>query len=277
MAGPVDGEHYREHGWLVFPDAFDNALLEGITGELTTLCCGDRGPIRGGAPVAPEDSDAAVLSRHVALHFPHKCSPLVRTFVHHPWLVALFSTLLGPDVKVVQSMYFIRPPGGPGQAWHQDERFVPTRDRSLTGAWLALDDATVDNGCLWVIPGSHRRGIVWPHRPHGSADFDPVDAAHQPHAESEAVPLPVSRGTLIVFDGHLVHRSLPNRSDGFRRSLALHAARATSRMPWMGAEQRGPIGEADCRDFELICGEDPYADARRDDLLLPWLRPARLS
>ena len=53
-------------------------------------------------------------------------------------------------------MLFIKSEGKPGQAWHQDEFFIPTRDRSLTAVWIALDDATVENGCLWVLPGSHR-------------------------------------------------------------------------------------------------------------------------
>jgi ectoine hydroxylase-related dioxygenase (phytanoyl-CoA dioxygenase family) len=57
-------------------------------------------------------------------------------------------------------MLFIKSEGKPGQAWHQDELFIPTRDRSLAAAWIALDDATVENGCLWVLPGSHARGVL---------------------------------------------------------------------------------------------------------------------
>ena len=64
--------------------------------------------------------------------------------------------MIGPNVKAMQSMLFIKAEGKPGQAWHQDEYYIPTRDRSLTAAWIALDDATVENGCLWVLPGSHR-------------------------------------------------------------------------------------------------------------------------
>lgn len=48
----------------------------------------------------------------------------------------------------MQTMLFVKPPGFPGQAWHQDENFIPTRDRSLCGGWIALDDATIENGCL---------------------------------------------------------------------------------------------------------------------------------
>lgn len=69
-------------------------------------------------------------------------------------------------------MLFTKGEGKPGQAWHQDEYFIPSRDRSLTAAWIALDDATVENGCLWVIAGSHARGIIFPDREHDDERFD---------------------------------------------------------------------------------------------------------
>ena len=62
------------------------------------------------------------------------------------------------EIKSMQSMLFIKPAGKPGQAWHQDEYYIPTRDASLTGVWIALDDATIENGCLWVRPG---RTLYW--------------------------------------------------------------------------------------------------------------------
>lgn len=269
--------HYDEQGWVRLQTPFGPEACARLRDELTLLCRGGRGPVPGATgPTGPEVDEATLLARHVALHFPHKLSPVVRAHLHEPWVAGVFSAVLGPDVKVVQSMFFIRPPGGPGQAWHQDERFVPTRDQSLVGLWLALEPATVEGGCLWVLPGSHRPGVLWPHRPHHSPRFDPVDAAVHPLDEGAAVPLPCAAGEALLFHGHLLHRSLDNRSTGFRRALALHAVRARSRMPWMGAEARGPIGEADCRDFELIAGVDPYADEPREDRLLPWLRPARL-
>ena len=79
-------------------------------------------------------------------------------------MVVALTRVIGPDVKAMQSMLFIKAEGKPGQAWHQDEYFIPTRDRSLTAAWIALDDATTENGCLWVLPGSHRRGVIYPDR-----------------------------------------------------------------------------------------------------------------
>ena len=96
------------------------------------------------------------------IHFPHKVSALVRDLACHPTVVDVVD-VIGPNVKLMQSMLFIKAAGKPGQAWHQDESHIPTRDRSLTAVWLALDDAMVDNGCLWVIR-PHRRGVLYPTR-----------------------------------------------------------------------------------------------------------------
>ena len=90
----------------------------------------------------------------------------------HPRIVDVLTAAIGPNVKCMQSMLFIKHAGKPGQAWHQDEDFIPTRDRSLGAAWIAIDEATVENGCLWVIPGSHRPGILWPLRRTRNPEFD---------------------------------------------------------------------------------------------------------
>jgi len=84
----------------------------------------------------------------------------------HPKLTNILTSIVSPNVKTMQSMFFVKAPGKPGQAWHQDEIFIPTRDKSLVGAWIALDDATIDNGCLFIHPGSHKEGILHPMKPH---------------------------------------------------------------------------------------------------------------
>lgn len=79
----------------------------------------------------------------MANHFPHKLSPLMRAMVRHPPIVEVPRELVGPDLKCMQSMLFVKNAGKPGQAWHHDETFIPTRGASLTGVWIALDDATI--------------------------------------------------------------------------------------------------------------------------------------
>ena len=74
-----------------------------------------------------------VLRRYLCIHFPHKISPAMHDVLAHPALVEVLTRIIGPNVKCMQSMLFIKASGKPGQAWHQDEFFIPTRDRSLMG------------------------------------------------------------------------------------------------------------------------------------------------
>lgn len=228
------------------------------------------------AATRPDEHDATVLRRYLCIHFPHKISPLMLELARLPTLVDVLTEVIGPDIKMMQSMLFIKAEGKPGQAWHQDEGHIPTRDRSLTGVWIALDDATVGNGCLWIIPESHRDGILYPVRDHGDPRFDHTKEAHGfPYCEDAAVPIEVAAGSAVIFDGHLLHRSLPNLSRrGMRRTLVNHYMSATSLLPWFpptGDDES--MATADHRDIVLVAGDDPYAAKGTVDLMRPYLRP----
>ena len=73
-------------------------------------------------------------------------SAVMEKYLAHQTIVDVATQVIGPDVKEMQSMLFIKAAGKPGQAWHQDEEFIPTRDRTLMGGWIALDDANTENG-----------------------------------------------------------------------------------------------------------------------------------
>jgi ectoine hydroxylase-related dioxygenase (phytanoyl-CoA dioxygenase family) len=158
----------------------------------------------------------------------------------------------------MQTMLFVKPPGFQGQAWHQDEIYIPTRDRSLIGAWIAMDDATIENGCLWVVPGSHRNGYLFPQRPHDNDDefdFAPESFGFDQSAE---VPVEVKAGALVFFNGYLLHRSRKNRSDIYRRVLVNHYMNAWSLLPW-SLEEGEAVARADRRNVVPVAGVDPYA------------------
>jgi ectoine hydroxylase-related dioxygenase (phytanoyl-CoA dioxygenase family) len=269
--------HYDSQGYLVVPDALGPGLLAAALAEATEICRGERGEIEGAVPSGNRDDDATVLGRYLCIHFPHKISALLRALACHAPVVTPLTDIIGPNIKLMQSMLFIKGAGKPGQAWHQDESHIPTRDRSLTAAWLALDDATVDNGCLWVIPGSHRRGVLYPTRDVDDVRFDGTPEAYGfPYSDEEAVPVEVSAGTAVIFDGYLLHRSLPNHSRGHpRRALVNHYMSAESLLPWLPPAGNEAMGMLDHRDILLVAGEDPYAVKGTLDLVRPRLRPER--
>ena len=178
-----------------------------------------------------------------------------------PQIVEALTSVIGPNVKSMQSMLFIKSEGKPGQAWHQDEHFIPTRDRSLTAVWIALDDATVDNGCLWVIPGSHKRGVLYPDREQDDVRFDCTREAYDfPYSDEDAIPVEIPPGAALIFNGYLLHRSLENSGKrGYRRALVNHYMSAESLLPWQALPEGVFVGEHDFRDTVMVAGTDPYA------------------
>jgi ectoine hydroxylase-related dioxygenase (phytanoyl-CoA dioxygenase family) len=252
---------YRRQGFAVLDQALGRAEIDRINQEASRLCRNRDGAIDGIAPGRADESEGDLLKRVLCLHFPNKVSELMAGIYHHPAIVHFLVRVIGPNVKAMQSMLFIKAAGKPGQAWHQDERFIPTRDRSLAGAWIALDDATVENGCLWVLPGSQQSGVIWPEHQHGSRKFDCTGEAWQfPYRDEESVPVEVKAGSIVFFNGYLLHRSLPNRAKtGFRRALVNHYMSAESLLPWFLPADHQGVGPADYRDIVLVAGEDPYA------------------
>ncbi|MEM7093824.1 MAG: phytanoyl-CoA dioxygenase family protein [Actinomycetota bacterium] len=255
-------DHYVNEGWLLVEGLIGADDLDSIRGELPRFAA-------GGYPVA-NPPDPPVVESILAVHFPHWVSDVVAGAVIHPALAEVLSRITGAHlpfwdgrVKCMQSMLFAKPPGLPGQAWHQDERYIPTRDRSLVGAWIALDDADEENGCLRVLPQSHRPGRIYPLRDHGHPDeFDPGEEAHgfDPSTGGGEILVPAKAGDVVFFNGYLLHRSKRNAStDRYRRALVNHYCSAWSPLPWLVRDGLD-IGTADYRTVVPVVGEDPYPE-----------------
>ncbi|MEM1446982.1 MAG: phytanoyl-CoA dioxygenase family protein [Planctomycetota bacterium] len=275
---------FAEQGFLVVENGFRPEQIAELNADTAAICRGEHGSFRGW--VGPHDGqpDAEMLAQYLCVHFPHKCSPVMRDALDHPAIVETLTNVIGPDVKCMQSMLFIKASGKPGQAWHQDEDYIPTRDRSLCGAWIALDDATIENGCLWVIPGSHQRGVLWPQAQQDDPRFDCAEESTGfPYTDDDAVPVEVKAGSVVFFNGYLLHRSLPNRAPQgtYRRVLVNHYMSATSTLPWTGIgntehdtflDDNRTVAKCDVRDIVMIAGEDPYAWMGIQDIFTPHVR-----
>ena len=251
-------EAYQEQGFLVVEGLLNDEDVEAIRSDAIKLCRGEY-KSENLHPVPNAESDTAPLSRYLCIHQPHHVSPVMREYLAHPAVSRALSRLVAPDVKCMQSMLFIKPPRFPGQAWHQDEVYIPTRDRSLTGAWYALDDVTVENGCMWVLPGSHRNGYLYPQRLHGRPEE--FDSAQESYGfdDREEIPVACRAGAVVFFNGYLLHRSRKNRSDRFRRVLVNHYMNAYSLLPWHRPAEDGRMALADFRGIMMVAGDDPYA------------------
>lgn len=273
-------DHYRRYGYFIARNLLTPATVAACLAEASRICREDAAAIGGwgGAPLPDSDHFATMdentlLGRFLAIQFIDKVSPFFRKTMSHPSIVEVLRNLIGPNVKSVQSMFFIKQSGRPGQAWHQDEYFIPTRDRSLIGAWIALDPATRDNGCLRVLPGSHQAGILYPTRPHGGTEYDGAPEAFGfDHDEADEVLAEMAPGDVLFFNGYVLHRSTRNIApDGtFRRALVHHYMSAESLLPWDIGGMTAPT--QDNRDIVLVCGTDPYAWKGTETTRIPYIR-----
>ena len=264
---PLTGKQvafFVENGYLVVPDLVTMPEVEELRRDVVQLARG-KYPCENIKPMPEQLSEAEVIKNILCIHQPHFVSPVIEKYVKHPKISGILSQIAAAhipfwdgSVKCMQSMFFVKPPGFQGQAWHQDEIYIPTRDRSLVGAWIALDDATVENGCLYVIPGSHRTGYLYPQRAHDNPEeFDFAPESHG-FDESVEIPVEVKTGALVFFNGYLLHRSRKNRSQVYRRVLVNHYMNAWSHLPWQ-VRQGESVAMADRRTVVPVAGIDPYA------------------
>jgi phytanoyl-CoA hydroxylase len=138
------------------------------------------------------------------------------------------TALLGAEPYAVQSMLYFKPPGSRGQALHQDNFYLRAEPGSCVAAWMALDPADEANGCMLVVPGSHRWPILCTRKADTRLSFTdvtvPVPDLHRP------VPVRIDPGDVLFFHGSLVHGSSPNTTaDRFRRALIGHYIHAEAR------------------------------------------------
>ncbi|RKU17684.1 phytanoyl-CoA dioxygenase [Candidatus Poribacteria bacterium] len=263
-------QFFIENGYLVVPNLLSDKEIEELRQDTVTLARGEY-ECDNMKPLPDSVTDEEAIGRILCIHQPHFVSETIEKYVKHPKICGILSQITAAhlpfwdgSVKCMQSMLFVKPPNFQGQAWHQDEIYIPTRDRSLIGAWIAMDDATVENGCLWVLPGSHRQGYLYPQRNHENPDE--FDFAQESYGfdGSEEVPVEVTTGTLVFFNGYLLHRSRKNRGNTFRRVLVNHYCNSWSLLPWSIREGERPAS-ADRRCIIPVSGVDPYSWKGYDD------------
>jgi ectoine hydroxylase-related dioxygenase (phytanoyl-CoA dioxygenase family) len=147
----------------------------------------------------------------------HLASPALTAVATDPRWAAVVLPLVGTgDARLYWEQAVAKPPQARTELpWHQDNGYTPLVPEEYVTCWLALDDAEVDNGCLWVIPGSHRQGTL---RHHNGAG--PFRVGHD-GPDADGVAVPVRRGSVLVFSSLLMHRSGPNTTDRPRRAWIL--------------------------------------------------------
>lgn len=178
-------------------------------------------------------------------HALHDLDPVFDGFSRTPAIRQLVSDLGIVEPLLLQSMYIFKQPRIGGEVTcHQDATFLYTEPLRLAGLWFALEDASVDNGCLWAIKGGHKLGLKsrFIRAEDGGTRFEIIDAARWP--EENLVPLEVKKGTAIVLDSLLPHLSRENTSARSRHAYTLHVIDASAHYPesnWLQRSAEMPL------------------------------------
>jgi len=173
-------------------------------------------------------------------HAMHDLDPIFDEFSRTPKLAAVVRSLGYTDPIILQSMYIFKPPRIGGEVYcHQDSTFLYTEPESCIGFWFALEDATIENGCMQFIPGAHKGSLKELHYrdSDGKMTFKVLDDT--PWPEDSTVAAEVKAGTLVIFNGRAPHLSGPNLSAKSRHAYTLHVIDRTSHYPKENWLQRG--------------------------------------
>ena len=206
-----------------------------------------------------------LLTRHP--EFRDYCPMLLRydlsflNYARDSNILDMVAQVIGPDIILWNSSFFAKPAvNGKKTPWHQDGEYWPLRPLATCTVWLAIDEATVENGCLKFMPGSHKRKELRPHR----TNKDPNFTLHQELLESEydddkAVPLELEAGQMSLHDVYLLHGSEANDSGKPRRGMTMRFMPGTSVFDREKAKQLsrdlGVVDHSD-RTIYLMRGQD---------------------
>jgi phytanoyl-CoA hydroxylase len=257
---------FREHGFLVVRGLVSadeiaelrqhtEDLMQGRLPEQQARYMAERDTARdGGVTCQGLEAPPAHLSPvekaqyFLRIHMLHRQLELHERYMLHPRVLDVLQILIGPDVLAMQTMLFLKPPGKPGQGWHQDSYYIPTHPDTLCGAWIAVDDCDETNGAMWFARGSQNEPVYPPRNGYGYGDKGIRDIAHvdgvsNPNDNENdlsriadrypQVLVAAKAGDVVFFGGHVLHRSKTNFTlDRFRRAFVSHYCNARSFTQW---------------------------------------------
>lgn len=164
-------------------------------------------------------------------HAMHDLNPAFGAFCRQSLFAEVLRDIGYESPLLWQTMYIFKQPRIGGEVrWHQDVSYLISEPNSITGIWVAIEDASRDNGCLWVQPGGHLSPMRETYQVDwstGEGELTELDKTPWPTAD-EAIAVEVKAGSVVFFHDHLPHYSSQNRSDRSRHAFTLHVAEQSS-------------------------------------------------
>eukprot|EP01128_Nolandella_sp_AFSM9_P003463 TRINITY_DN148_c0_g1_i2.p1 TRINITY_DN148_c0_g1~~TRINITY_DN148_c0_g1_i2.p1 ORF type:complete len:301 (-),score=57.89 TRINITY_DN148_c0_g1_i2:52-954(-) len=178
-------------------------------------------------------------------HALHDLDPVFSTFSQQESFAKICKGVGLQNPLIVQSMYIFKQALHGGEVkFHQDATFLWTDPNTVVGLWIALEDATLENGCLWGLPGDQTLPVRERFIRHSDGSTEMKTLAEYEFSTEKKVPLEVKAGTMVVLHGAFPHMSLPNRSTGTRHAYSIHVVDESASYPTNNWLQRD-VGRSD--------------------------------
>jgi ectoine hydroxylase-related dioxygenase (phytanoyl-CoA dioxygenase family) len=222
-------QEYEKNGFVIVPDVFDESSLLELSEMVNKVLDGEIKPDLDSEksefqtqwePAIKDEPDVPRREKiRVVFHMTHSHS-FFRNLATSERMLGLVRELLGPDLRYYTDQMFVKPPRhGSAVPWHQDSAYWLAAEPNLMSAWIALDDTTVENGCVRYVPGSHRE--LLPHHVVESDNPNKLTTRPEFIDASLEVPAEMSAGSICFHHSSCMHHSLPNESGKPRRGLVL--------------------------------------------------------
>jgi ectoine hydroxylase-related dioxygenase (phytanoyl-CoA dioxygenase family) len=214
LIGSAQIDQINELGYFVLENVFTVEEMNDIALAIETYEEAAQARLRAEGDSGISRAGEISFNDHLAEN-----DPLIREFVTRPEWVEITTKLIGPDVDLYWNQsVFKYPEGDRVFPWHQDDAYTPVTPAPYLTCWLALNDATPENGCISVLPASHKDGL----RPHVGTNLGLVGYSND--EPDQGVLVPVKAGSVAIFWSLTLHKSGPNRSTGMRKAFVIQYA-----------------------------------------------------
>ncbi len=209
-------ETMRNDGVVVLEDLFSEEEIRPISDEVNRIVSGEANYLPDSEKIYEPGSNPPRLRNAFRMHLYHG---LFMSVAQNPRLASVIASILGGPLRLYGSQIFAKPADvGSAVPRHQDMPYWPFAPDEMISAWIALDDSTLENGCVRFSLGSHKLGRL-PHEPSGVAGNSLGLVPDQRVNALPEKPMEIRRGSCVLHHCLTVHRSEPNRSAQARRGL----------------------------------------------------------
>jgi phytanoyl-CoA hydroxylase len=214
-------EQYQRDGYVVVEECLDADVVEAVTDRINAYVRGDREETTFQRMLEPDAEDAALGDAEPVRKFEGigmvREDDVFADLVHDEQVVDVVQQLQGPNLSLLRSAAMLKPPRvGSEKKYHQDAAYYPIHPMDHVTVWMALDESTTENGCMQVVPGAHKDGLLG----HEAIEYDTdITIAEGDYGSEDAVALPMAPGDVLFQHCLLPHYTAANETDDWRRAF----------------------------------------------------------